>query len=63
MSKPQAINFRCFCFECEAEDGEKGPVTAIPKAASTAFDHQEANVDKPAARKFAGTLERLLFGA
>lgn len=63
MSEPKAISFRCFCFECEAEDSEKKPVTAIPKAASPAFDYEEENGDKPAARRLAGTLERLLFGA
>ncbi|NTF81470.1 hypothetical protein G6L85_10170 [Agrobacterium rhizogenes] len=63
MSEPKAISFRCFCFECEAEDGEKKPAKTIPKAASPAFDQEEEIFDKPAARRLAGTLERLLFGA
>lgn len=63
MSEPKAINLRCFCFECEAEDDEEKPATETPKAASAASDHDLENVRKSAARKFAGTLERLLFGA
>ncbi|CAN7314721.1 hypothetical protein LJR251_001646 [Rhizobium rhizogenes] len=62
MSEPEVINFRCVCFEREAEAGKKKPATAISKAASPAFDHEKEDVDKPAARKFAGALERLLFG-
>ncbi|MQB42757.1 hypothetical protein [Rhizobium sp. ICMP 5592] len=63
MSEPKAISFRCFCFECEAEDGEKKPTAAIPKAASPAFDQKEENAHKTAPRRLAGALERLLFGA
>ncbi|HEX8046268.1 hypothetical protein [Rhizobium sp.] len=63
MSEPKAISFRCFCFECEAEDSEKKPIATIPKATSPAFDQEEENPHKPAARRLAGALERLLFGA
>jgi hypothetical protein len=61
MSEPKAISFRCFCFECETEAGKK-PAATVPKAVSPAFDHENEDVNKPAARKFAGALERLLFG-
>lgn len=63
MSERKAINFRCFCFECEAEDGVKNPPPTIPKTAPAAFDHDLKDANKPAARSLASTLERLLFGA
>jgi hypothetical protein len=54
VSEPEVINFRCVCFEREAEAGKKKPATAISKAASPAFDHEKEDVDKPTRPQICG---------
>jgi hypothetical protein len=63
MSEPKAISVRCFCFECEAEDGRNNPTETASKSGSRIVDHEGRKDNTPAARKYSGALERLLFGA
>jgi len=63
MSEPQAINFRCLCFECEVENSENGFAARDSKVGSPAFDDEEEKNNWISARTFAGVIERLLFGA
>ena len=63
MSEPKPINFRCFCLECDVEDGRdmrevNGVKTDPPDIADEKKDDSQYS-----SRNFAGTIGRLLFGA
>ncbi|HEY0124353.1 MAG TPA: hypothetical protein VGC14_21840 [Rhizobium sp.] len=63
MSEPKAIHLGCFCFECEGEDGGNNPAKTASKSGSQAIDREDEKKNNSAARKSAGALECLLFGA